>query len=373
MAHVALIDVLDRDGQVRQTWVAQAWPVRIGRALDNDLVLSDPHVAAHHCRIARGESGELADERADKRADKRAGELADGLGAGDVVLTVGDSRNGLEAATAHGKRHLTAGQQHAIRLANNAGLADPELTAVELTLGLTRLRLRLPEFALAPELPFTVQPSVARRWAPIAAVTAVLLAGLLFNTYLASDPDTLVRAVGSMLTTAGLTAAVWCSAWALLSKTFTHHARFLWHVRVFLLAAIALLAVDALPNLVSFVFSVAWPADFAFVGTVAVAATALYFHLLAVEPARRRLLRWMAGAGAVAGVMMMLWTHVQRTDRFGDELYMSHLFPPSWRLAKPVASAPFIDGLSTLKPLLDQQAAARGGSDAGDTEGGDDD
>ncbi len=348
MAHVALIDVLDRDGHVRQTWVADHWPLRIGRALDNDLVLADPHVAAHHCEIDRAA---LGDERES-----------------GVVLTVGESKNGVHATTAHGKRHLQAGQQQAISRAGDAGLM-----AVELTVGLTRLRLRLPEFALAPELPFTAQPSVARRLAPIAVAAVVLLAALLFNTYLASDPDTFISSIGSMLATAGLATAVWCSAWALLSKTFTHQARFLWHVRVFLFAAIALFTVDALPDLASFVFSVPWPSDFAFIGTVAVATTALYFHLLAVEPARRRLLRWMASAGAVAAVLMLLATHVQRSDRLGDELYMSHLFPPSWRLAKPVASAPFIDGLAQLKPLLDKQAASRGGSDAGDTGGGDED
>ena len=360
MAHVALIDVLDRDGQVRQTWVAAHWPLRIGRALDNDLVLSDPHVAAHHCTVDRGHINGMGSEVSD--------ELGGAQSEGGVVLTVGESRNGMHAATAHGKRHLRAGQQHAISRAGDAGLLG-----VELTVGLTRLRLRLPEFALAPELPFTAQPSMARRLAPIAGAAAVLLAALLFNTYLASDPDTLLRATGSMLTTSGLAIAVWCSAWALLSKTFTHQARFLWHVRVFLFAAIALFAVDTLPDLASFVFSVPWPADFAFIGTVAVAATALYFHLLAVEPARRRLLRWMTGAGAAAAVLMLLATHVQRTDRLGDELYMSHLFPPSWRLAKPVASAPFIDGLAQLKPLLDKQATARGGSDAGDTGGSDED
>ena len=46
------------------------WPLTIGRALDNDVVLPDPHVAAHHATLAPD---------------------ADGQGA----LTVGDSRNGV--------------------------------------------------------------------------------------------------------------------------------------------------------------------------------------------------------------------------------------------------------------------------------------
>ena len=44
----ALLEVVDRDGLVRQSWRIERWPVTIGRALDNTIVLSDPHVAAHH-------------------------------------------------------------------------------------------------------------------------------------------------------------------------------------------------------------------------------------------------------------------------------------------------------------------------------------
>ena len=33
-------------------------PITIGRAYDNDVVVDDPHVAAHHLRITRGENGQ---------------------------------------------------------------------------------------------------------------------------------------------------------------------------------------------------------------------------------------------------------------------------------------------------------------------------
>ena len=44
----ALLEAVDRDGMVRQAWRIERWPVSIGRALDNEIVLSDPHVAPHH-------------------------------------------------------------------------------------------------------------------------------------------------------------------------------------------------------------------------------------------------------------------------------------------------------------------------------------
>jgi len=48
---LALLEVVDRDGLVRQAWRIEHWPVSIGRALDNTVVLSDPHVAAHHATL----------------------------------------------------------------------------------------------------------------------------------------------------------------------------------------------------------------------------------------------------------------------------------------------------------------------------------
>jgi pSer/pThr/pTyr-binding forkhead associated (FHA) protein len=318
----ALIEVLDRDGQARQARRVRAWPLRVGRALDNDLVLGDPHVAPHHFTIAPSERGQLE-------------------------LTVGDTGNGVHL----GGRRLAAGARVAL-------LPDGE--ALALSAGRTRLRLRLAGHTLAGERPLAAAVPLARRAAPIVAVAAVLLLGLLFRTWLDTDPKLLTRAIGSVLVTSVLGAALWCGVWALLSKTFTHQARFGWHLRVFLLASIALLVAGPLLALLAFAFSWPWVTDFAFIATIAIGATALYYHLLAVEPGRRRLLRWLAGAGAAAGVALSLWLNVQQTDQWGDELYMNHLFPPAWRLAKPVAIDPFIDGLAALKPGLDAKAREPG-------------
>ena len=47
----ALLEAIDRDGLVRQAWRIERWPVTIGRALDNDVVLTEAHVAAHHATL----------------------------------------------------------------------------------------------------------------------------------------------------------------------------------------------------------------------------------------------------------------------------------------------------------------------------------
>lgn len=132
-------------------------------------------------------------------------------------------------------------------------------------------------------------------------------------------------------------------------------------------AACLVLVVGALPGALAFALSWPWLSDYGFVGSYVVGAAALYFHLLAVEPARHRGLRWAAAACAVVGVALTLWFNVQRTDQFGEELYMNHLFPPALRLVGPVANDAFIDDLARLKPLLDKKALEKSGTDeAGD-------
>ena len=313
----AVLDVLDRDGQVRQTCSVSAWPLRIGRALDNDVVLADPHVAPHHLQIESTESG--------------------------LSLHVGDTRNGVLLGT----QALAAGEQRVLR---------GDGPALELALGRTALRLHLPGHTLAPELLLTAALPWRLHVAQLAVAALVLLAGLLFGTWLDSEPDQLVRSLASVTIGAVVGAATWCGLWALLSKTFTRQSRFAWHLRVFLFASCAWLVVGTLPNLLAFSMSWPWLSDFGFIGGYAVAGTAFYFHLLAVEPARERLMRGVAIAAFLAGVALTFWTNVQRSDLLGEELYMSHLFPPALRLAKPVALDGFMVGVAALQSRLDKKA-----------------
>jgi hypothetical protein len=322
---VAWVELLDRDGQVRQTLPVAHWPLRIGRALDNDLALGDPHLAPHHFSIAPTDTG--------------------------LAVAVADTVNGVQL----GRLWLRRGEQAALP-------ADGE--PIEFGAGRTRLRLRLPGQALAPELALAPAASLKRRVAPVFTVALLLLAAVLFVSYLANDPDTFARAAGSTLLGVVVGIALWCGAWALLSKLFTRQAHFGWHLRVALFAGLALMALDALPPLIAFAFS--WPAvtDFSFVAEIAVASAALYFHLLAVEPARHRILKWAALTCGLVGVALTLWFNVQRSDMFGDELYMSHLFPPALRVAKPISVDALVNSLTPLKATLDRKAKEAGSDES---------
>lgn len=355
-AHLAVIDILDRDGQVRQSHPVHAWPLSIGRSLENHLVLTDPHVAPHHLVIGPDDSRQL-------------------------VLTVADTRNGVSI----GRERLHQGERRVLggpppqspiadsRLSNTVSPAAPSPGPAELTVGRTRLRLHLPDQAVAAELPLAANQPLTRRLTPVAVAAAVLLAMQAFSTYLSSDADGLGRAVGGMLMTSLAGAVVWCGAWSLLSKTFTRQAYFGWHLRTFLFGSIGLLLLNSVPAALAFAFS--WPAvtDFAFIGSFLVGGVAIYFHLLAVEPARPRLLRGVVATGVLTGIALTLWLNVTRTDLYGEELYMSHLLPPGMRLVKPVPVDRFVAGLASLKPVLDKKAKEVDTSDPGPAGSGDGD
>lgn len=317
---LAVVEVLDRDGGVRQSVPVRAWPLRVGRALDNDLVLDDPHTAAHHFSVAPGDRGE-------------------------VVLTVGESVNGLQA----GARRLSAGERFTVP--TGAGDEPPLLM-----LGRTHLRLRLASHALAPEQVLGAA-RVLQQGLPTLVLLALAAAGVLtFDTWLENEPDLLSKALTSLAISGLAFGLGWSGLWTLISKVFTRQGHFGWHLRVMLIAVLAWQAVLAGTALLAFAFSWPWLTDFNFIPGYAILGGMLYLHLQAVEPHHRRRTRTVAVTSALVGMAASVWFNLQATDRIGSELYMNHLFPPALRVARPVDTAQFMQGVARLQPRLDTQA-----------------
>ena len=328
MTTIALLEVLDRDGHVRQALPVTQWPVRVGRALDNDLVLDDAHIAPHHFTLDADDAG--------------------------TFVRVGETLNGLKADG----RRLAAGTRGAVG-------SRP----LRLDVGDSHLRLRLAEHALAPELPLKGSTSLARSIGPTLLLALAVVAGLLFSTWLDNDPDTLTRALGTLLTGTLGAGLLWCGGWALVSKLFARRSHFWWHVRVMLSGVLASQVVGTLALVLAFALSWSGASDFAFVPLYAIGAAMLYFHVLGIEPRHPRRMRAAAVAVFVAGIAMHLWFNQQGRDQWGDELYMSHLFPPAFRVARAVDSDSFVQKLQPLQATLDQKARKKESGEAG----GDDD
>jgi pSer/pThr/pTyr-binding forkhead associated (FHA) protein len=316
MGTLALLEVLDRDGHVRHSVGVTQWPLRAGRALDNELVLDDPHVAAQHFHV------EADDE-------------------GQPVLVVGDTVNGLQ----FNRQKLDSGAR--------VPVGDAPAT---LAIGRTVLRLRLATHALPAEQRLATVAPLARRVGSMLLLVLAVAGLLAFDTYLVTEPSTLTRTLAtSALTLMGM-ALAWCGFMSVLSKVFTRQAHFGWHLRVLLSAVVAWQLIEGISGALAFMFSWPWVSDFSFLLTYTVIGAALYHHMLAIEPAHPKRWRIVGTAAAVAGIGLSLWFNHQNTDRLGRELYMTHLLPPAFRLATPVPIDGFVKGLGSLQKTLDEKA-----------------
>jgi len=322
MGALALIEILDRDGSVRHAQKVLAWPLRVGRSLDNDLVLDDPHVAGHHFTVDANEDG--------------------------VYLAVGDTVNGVEV----GPQRLVAGERW-------QAAASPSTIVA----GRSHLRLRLAEHPLSPEVPLTASRRLAPGIAPLAWLVGLNVLAVVFDTFLEVDPEPFPRTVSMTLVGTLAIALGWCGAWTLLSKLFTRQAHFAWHVRVLLTTTLAWEAVHALSSLAGFSFSWPWLPGYAFVVQAAVACLGLYFHLQAVEPHRPIFTRAFGATAFVVSLGLLMWGHWQQTESLRSALFQSAMFPPALRVARPLDTDAFLARLQPLQAELEEKARRPDDSD----------
>ncbi len=244
-------------------------PLTIGRALDNDLVLDDPHVDAHHARLEHQPEG------------------------GWLLVDLG-SVNGI--GVAHGGR------------SDRVIVGDGAVV----TLGRTTLRVRDAASAVPPALPLH---GAAREEAEALATTGrrvFTFVGALMVSALFTYLDSSQRAVGQMLfgdiIALTMLLFVWSGIWSLAARAVRGRFDFLRHLAIAsTLVACFLVQAPAL-NLVRFF----WPAfsGVDFVGDVlifAILAIGVPMHLAAASHLARAGRRT---AGLIAGglVVILIWT-----------------------------------------------------------------
>lgn len=311
---LALIEVFDRDGRLVRTHEVEAWPVSVGRDLGCELVLDDPHVAARHAVLEAGDDG---------RPRLRAGASLNGVWIGRRRLADGDV---LPIADA------PSGFQ----------------------LGLTRLRVRLPGEALAPEQPLA---ATARHHvlAPLGYAFG-LWALLLGEHWIELDPGSRPSDWVVALFGPPLALVLWSALWALASKLFRHRFDFEAHWLVAVRYGFWLgLAGIALPWIAAALGS---PGLNRFTDPLLAIGGAAWLvrHATLVLPQRRRtLIAMAAGSLVAAGAVGMTLRHQNEAPLLGP-LYMSQLPQPGWRLARPQAPDRFVQSLDALRPQLDARA-----------------
>lgn len=311
---LALIELFERDARPSRMVDVHQWPVAIGRALTNHIVLEDPFAAAQHARLELDASGQL-------------------------VITALESRNG---ASLNGARLV-------------AGVPQPVPAAgAWLQIGATRLRLRLPDETLPAEKPLP-RLSSNRLAAPLAAGVALLALQLAVH-WLALDPGADYSAWLSTLLGLPTLVAGWCAVWALMSKLFQHRFDFLGHLRIALPGMLGVLVVQVL-----------WPQAMATVGAPALwqwtssltgllIALLVWAHLVHMLPLYQRAVTITVAAAVVVGGAISLALTYRSHDNFRNAPYMSTLPLPALRWAGSVPSAQLVQDMAALQARLASRA-----------------
>ncbi len=330
METLALIELLDRDGLPRQSLRVTGWPVRVGRAIDCDLVLDDPHVAPHHADLVWRDDA--------------------------VHVQPAESLNGVRL----GRARVAAG-------------SAPRLPSTGLlTLGASTLRVRLAGEALAPESPLADPHAGARRNGLVLA--ALLLFAALwqgFDLWLSSVPGETSSALAGRYMTGPVALVVWCALWALVSKLFQHRFAFWPHARQVLLWTSVGLVVQTVTSQLAFAFSLPFIARAGRVVFVLALAMLLWEQVSLVLPQRRRAFAIAIGGALVAGGGLLLADRALQQQTLVGELYLGTISLPGVRVVKPVSADAFVKSAAPLEKTLERWA--KSGEDDSEDDGPDDD
>lgn len=320
---IAIVEVLDRDGHVRTTFPVWRWPVTIGRAIDCDVVLDDPHAAARHATL---------------------------LDAEDMLsLSVGTTVNGIQLKN----RRLASGQ--------SATLSRDEIFEI----GITKLRVRLASDHLAPERP--VAPEARSPRLQVAAMAVVFMAWNAAQYWIRSDPGARLSEYLAIVLASLLTLALWIGFWSVGSKLVRHRFDFTRHARVALFYWLLVSAAGAALPLVAYALGWAFLSRVVLLTAGAIVAAMVLAHLTVIMPAHRRVLFGAVAAVFVTGAGLFIAHNYQTNERPFPELYVSTLAPPVLRLAHGVSTARFIEDSKALRNRLDAHVSD-GRADDGESE-----
>jgi hypothetical protein len=321
---LAVVELLDRDGHVRQFVPVRQWPVTIGRAIDCEVVLDDPHAAPHHASVTEVD--------------------------GSLRLVVDQTINGVSV----GRRRYGA-------------LQSAELAAGDvLEIGSTRLSVRRAADPLAPERLITANAQTgARAVVLLALVYMALIAG---RYWLMVDPGG--QLTDYMLVVVGSTLALvaWTGFWAVGSKLVRHRFDLKPHARIALSYTLGSALITTTLPLLAFATGVVFFSRMSGIAAAAVICAMVVAHLTLILPARRRFLVVTMALLFAGGISLWVVRTYQNQERFFSELYVATMAPPSLRLASTEPAAQFISDARRLKAVLDAHVHDRGDADGGSDE-----
>ena len=301
------LEVLNRNDEVQARHALPTLPVRIGRSYDNDIILDDPHVAPQHAVLELNE-------------------------AGMQVRDLG-SHNGI----------VHQNLRHAELALNGDSI---------FRLGHSRLRVRPSHFPVAAELPDQTNHNFEGATPALIGLLLIAIYALT-NRWIDSPEDNSVinylMALGTLL----VIGLLWAGSWAFINRLLDNQIRFGRHLFI----AGAALTIGQLwlvaSNVIGYAFSLEWLTGFGSLVAAAIAIGLIYFHLNTVQPRHPKRIKMICAClmGGLCGYILL--NNYQRNDSLSDELYMSQILPPAFRLAPNHKLDDFFNEAKELKAKAD--------------------
>lgn len=322
-----VIEHLHANGSVLERVTLEGAQLRIGRALDNDLVLDDPHCAGHHAVLRINEQGQA--------------QLHD-LGTVNGICT--------DAGWKKPQRHPVY----------------TVTTDQKIQLGASSIRVRHADWPLAPELPVTSQ----RTW-PVAALALVaVVAYAIWEAWLGDVSETPPLYLSEIMSLM-VVLAVWSTGYALLGRLLGGRDRFFKHLLIVCCAYMGGMVVHHLLEVLAFSFYWLWPLRIATNVTIVVVALTVRAHMRIADPRHWPVLRWgiaLMTALAISVPLAQTWISSKRLTHIQ---LMNEVAHPALRMSSPVSISQFMDSTTSLQERADTQRKISQSGD--DDDGGDED
>jgi hypothetical protein len=301
------IETLSRHRDVIERHRCQGESVAIGRAYDNDVVVDDPYVAAHHVRIARDGNGAL---------------VAEDLG----------SANGLYSSDGRRRERIVLDGEQPFRI------------------GGTLLRVRASDHAVAPER--VAAPARRLGWAVVALALA-LTGWELLSLWLRETAEPKLTYYFWPFIALAVLILVWTTLWAVTSRIFAGQTRFLRHLLIALAGIGTLSIASELTDYAA--FSLSWSAvlEYGYVWVWLLLAALCFAHLIQIRPTHPLRKALTMGLLAAVGIGATALAQSDSRARAGQAAYLRELKPPLTRLTPPQSEDAFFAAAGKLKPRLD--------------------
>lgn len=300
-----IIEIISRSRRVIERYHYTGSSVSIGRAYDNDLIISDPHISPHHAIIRDlGEAGWQIDDL--------------------------NSKNGILT-----RKHQRIHAREAIK------------SGEELILGKTHLRIfdrlhKVPDALSMNPVEKVIQPLSRTSNAIVFILIALAVFGL--DSYLDLFVDFEFRHIFTDTMGMTLIATGWALVWALIGRIMRHDARFLLQLVVTLAYLLCEVIFSNALDLLAFNSS-SGSGAFALgtIGHFILFSLLLWLNLyVAINQTDRKRLLMSFGISSSVVALVLLYYFLNVPEFSGFPQYVNYLKPPALQWLHPVNTETFL-------------------------------